>query len=345
MSLTENNFNLLRLIAALQVVVIHSSKHLQIENNIVDLIVSIVSFIPGVPVFFLISGYLIGLSYDKNRDLVIYAKNRFFRIIPALYVCFIISCIILYNFNELDNVPLLEFFSWSIAQLTVVQFFNPEFLRSFGVGVLNGSLWTISVEISFYFILPLLFVFFRKYQFLKASVLIIISFFIYHYFLNTSVNATFLEKLLRVSILPYLFYFLFGLLIYQNIIYLKRILFDKFYIYIVIYIILINFNMENIYFSFIKQIVFSLVVFSFAFSFRKLTNSILGTNDFTYGIYIYHMLIINIFIQMNYTKDVSIFIFTLVLSIIFGALSYYFVEKPFLNFKKNSIYYQNKKNN
>ena len=39
---------------------------------------------------------------------------------------------------------------WFVCQGSVVQFWNPDFLRGFGVGVVNGSLWSVSVEIQFY---------------------------------------------------------------------------------------------------------------------------------------------------------------------------------------------------
>ncbi len=38
---------------------------------------------------------------------------------------------------------------------------------------------------------------------------------------------------------------------------------------------------------------------SFAFSYRDISDKILRKQDISYGIYIYHMLIINIFIQYN----------------------------------------------
>ena len=34
---------------------------------------------------------------------------------------------------------------------------HPDFLRGYGVGVLNGSLWTIPVELQFYALVPLIY--------------------------------------------------------------------------------------------------------------------------------------------------------------------------------------------
>jgi hypothetical protein len=44
---------------------------------------------------------------------------------------------------------------WLAAQLTIGQFYNPVFLRGYGLGVLNGSLWTIPLE-QFCVLVPLL---------------------------------------------------------------------------------------------------------------------------------------------------------------------------------------------
>lgn len=43
---------------------------------------------------------------------------------------------------------------WILAQLTLGQAYNPSSFRDIGVGVINGSLWTLTVEIIFYAIVP-----------------------------------------------------------------------------------------------------------------------------------------------------------------------------------------------
>jgi peptidoglycan/LPS O-acetylase OafA/YrhL len=49
----ENNFDLIRLLAALQVVLSHAFAHLDIPpTNIIILIKAVLNYFPGVPIFF-----------------------------------------------------------------------------------------------------------------------------------------------------------------------------------------------------------------------------------------------------------------------------------------------------
>ena len=202
-----NNFNLLRLLAALQVVYIHTVEHLQIKTSMVLSIRDMVSHFPGVPIFFLISGYLITMSYEKNQNIKEYAKNRFLRIIPGLYVSFFIGLIILWHFDQFMDVSIMSVLFWIFAQLTLFQFYNPEFIRDFGVGVINGSLWTISVELTFYIVLPFIYIFFKKDFYKRFLLLVLISLLFYYYIRHISSDIFLYEKFIRSSILPYLFYY------------------------------------------------------------------------------------------------------------------------------------------
>ncbi|MFZ1324637.1 MAG: acyltransferase, partial [Candidatus Contendobacter sp.] len=147
MDLRSNNFDLLRLLAATQVLVVHGIDHLYPDWIFLKYVLS---FFPGVPIFFVISGFLISASYERNPNLWQYAQNRILRIFPALWVCLTVSIFFAMVVGRV-HFPIDKTIPWLIAQATFFQFYNPDFLRSFGVGVLNGSLWTITIELQFYF--------------------------------------------------------------------------------------------------------------------------------------------------------------------------------------------------
>ena len=336
-----NNFNLLRLFAALQVSYKHIVDHLELSNTLVLSIRDIISIFPGVPIFFLISGYLITMSYEKNQDMSTYIQNRFLRIIPGLYASVFISLLILWYFKQFSGVAFLDILPWLLAQLTIFQFYNPEFIRDFGVGVINGSLWTISIELVFYMILPLLFIFLQKKFYKKFIFLFIVSLGFYYYINNISSNVEIYEKLIACSILPYLFYFLLGLYVYRNFFWLKKYIEGKIWFYLILYLILnyftVNFE-NNFLYLVIVQLVFTFFVFSFIFSYRTISFKLMKHYDFTYGIYIYHMLLVNIFIELGYVKEWKYLLYILVMTVICGFLSYFLVEKPFLLRKTKSLF-------
>ena len=62
-----NNFDLLRIIAASQVVLGHTVGHLDIDHPWGW---SLVEAFPGVPIFFGVSGFLISASYERSSSLV-----------------------------------------------------------------------------------------------------------------------------------------------------------------------------------------------------------------------------------------------------------------------------------
>ena len=106
------------------------------------------------------------------------------------------------------------------------------------------------------------------------------------------------------------------------------------FIYILLaYILLYVFSQEGFIFFFLTKIIFSLLIFGLAFSFVRPGWTSHNKMDLTYGIYIYHMLIINVFIAIGFEGDV-IHVFTaLCITVFLATLSFFLVEKPFLKFK------------
>ena len=158
-----NNFDLIRLLASIQVAIVHAVDHLHLQLPWQHLTLPLLSSFPGVPIFFFISGFLIAKSYSR-QSLLAYARNRALRIYPGLWVCLILSVTSIWasGYFQQNSPNLTDFALWVSSQITLGQFYNPDFLRGYGVGVINGSLWTISVELQFYAIVPILFLLYGK---------------------------------------------------------------------------------------------------------------------------------------------------------------------------------------
>jgi peptidoglycan/LPS O-acetylase OafA/YrhL len=161
----DNCFDFLRLFAAVCVVVRHSGallggSFLWYTPN------SRIWFSDGVPLFFILSGMLVYRSCEKcvtaGRPLRQFFTNRFLRVAPAIAIIVPVTLLGL-GAVTLNFFQSREFFTWQLANLILVPVYHPEAYRGVGVGVINGSLWTIPAEFSFYLVVPLLFLIERRY--------------------------------------------------------------------------------------------------------------------------------------------------------------------------------------
>jgi len=109
----------------------------------------------GVNLFFFISGLLVYRSLIKLDHLpskklwLIFVKKRFRRLVPALAAfLLLVSLVYLYQFGEFPFRQVGISATWLSCY--------------FGTGNPTGHLWSISVEMQFYFLSPVLYVFFRR---------------------------------------------------------------------------------------------------------------------------------------------------------------------------------------
>ncbi|WP_080780304.1 acyltransferase family protein [Chryseobacterium phocaeense] len=346
-----NNFDLIRLLAALQVVFTHSVHHLEMKGSIGEFGTLLVYYFPGVPIFFTISGFLIYWSFDRNsNDLIKYFKNRLLRLFPALWFCLVLT-IILLLYDAKDPFLITsakQFWFWIIGQMTVFQFWTPDILRFWGVGTPNGSLWTIAVEMQFYIFVPVLFFLIRKFR--KNTLSIILVFIAlslaFNFYFGKFSEDSIAYKLAGVSVFPYLYNFLFGVLAYIYWDRIKAFIEGKMLIWLVTYLVYINVfgnwlgNDLNSYFiytpyQFLTNIFLAFLVLSTAFTFNGISNKLLHHNDISYGVYIFHMLIINFFVQRGMIESTTYFIMVFAGTIILASVSWFFIEKYFLKLKKN----------
>lgn len=344
----KNNFDLIRLIAALQVLIWHGATHFNVTEKIYNFLVVLYHF-PGVPIFFTISGFLISYSLERNNfNLRQYFKNRSLRIYPALWICTIVTAILLASFGKVTSFK--DFIYWFLAQITFFQFYASETLKQWGTSHPNGSLWSIAVELQFYFVLPLILYIVnlsnnKLYINLIVLVLFLLSILV-KYLIST--NPTILQnelyvKLLNNTVLMYLHFFLTGIAIYKNFDWLFPFLKDKVFIWLfiyMVYVLIVKFwlklydtNYEIGFWGVVANTILSLLTLSFAFSFTDLSHRLLRENDISYGIYIYHMPIVNTMISLGYKGSIwNLCILTVITSIL-AFISWKLIEQRILKMK------------
>ncbi|WP_461485644.1 acyltransferase family protein, partial [Pedobacter sp.] len=342
----RNNFDLIRLIAALQVLLLHHLAFFQfLDNDSTKLLERFIWNFPGVNVFFIISGYLIFQSLERN-SLKLFIEKRFKRIYPALIICFFLTILLLLYFNSLSfkDVLSLDFGKWIVAQLTIFQFYNPEIVRDFGFSPPNGALWTISVELQFYLFVAILWYFLlKKIDKWKRNTILIICFIIsalYNYLFNKYLHPDSLaHKLSFVFVLSYLYFFIAGALVYLNRTFFIKIFKGKALLWILIFIsfgfVLDHFQIMYYRYvfnglSFIMLVLLVGLVFSIANTRPSLSGKILKGNDISYGIYIYQMPFINLFFHLHLNTKPYQFALSLGLCVIFGFFSWFAIEKKVL---------------
>lgn len=135
----------------------------------------------GVRLFFVLSGFLLAQSWIKANytgaprpSIRTYFNLRIFRIVPAYYVCLLLTLL----FFTPIFIPQALVYSRDglailLAHLTFLQFYFPLSSTSFNF---DGVLWTLTIEATFYVILPLIIPFFyRKRWMLGLSGAILIQ--------------------------------------------------------------------------------------------------------------------------------------------------------------------------
>lgn len=345
-SFGDNSFDFIRLIAALTVVWGHATLHLELsESDAVSYVHSFVGFFPGVVAFFGISGFLICASLDNNlkknghsNGLRVYARSRFLRIYPALWAALVVSLATIATLYGLPHAS--EFIPWLAAQLTIGQFYTPDFFRGFGVGTPNGSLWTITVEIQFYIVIVLLYPLLKQASNKQWSAVLIFG------GVLSVVNdyaglvlPTLASKLLGVTILPYLYMFLLGSFLYFRKDSLLVWLRDRVHILLGIYVavsivvFLSGARVPGTYRSI--WIGYCVPVIVVALSYRLGRHRL--SFDISYGVYIYHMIVINVLVQLGMIGSYGYFAAALVFTIALAFISWFGVEKPCLSRKKVTL--------
>ena len=333
----NNNFDLLRLLLAFTVSLAHLGD-----------ISGVVAFYPlshhlysGVAVecFFVVSGFLIFRSYHRSSTLFSYLNKRLRRIYPAYLTVVLLAAVLLplITGTASDLLFSREWFRYLLTNLAFLNFLQPDLPGIFSgnnLQVINAPLWTIKVEVMFYLLVPLLFLFLRdKRKWLPLTLLygasIAYSLFFLH--LHASRGAD-IYLTLEKQLPGQLAFFLSGGAIYF---YFK--FFKKQWKKLLPAALLLLFVQPEPLFALFYPLALAIAVLSFALTLPYLGNW--GKyGDFSYGVYIFHFPIIQLFSHFAlFDHHPWISFVLLLLTIFFTAFcSYHLVERPFL--RKSSHY-------
>ena len=107
-----------------------------------------------IPMFFVLSGFLVANSMVRTRSVSAFVTLRALRLVPALFVVVFVSALIIGPI--VTTLPLRDYFTdsefWSywLNVIGSVQYELPEAVTANPVQIVNVSLWTIPYELACY---------------------------------------------------------------------------------------------------------------------------------------------------------------------------------------------------
>jgi peptidoglycan/LPS O-acetylase OafA/YrhL len=325
----NNNLDFLRLILATSVVFLHLS-YLTKTKFSEDVSIYI-HWLSGnaVSAFFIVSGFLIYMSFDKKKSIKNYLWSRFLRLYPAYFIVVSFSAIF---FVFLSSSNPYDYFTDSAVKYF---FYNSIFLNflypsinavfeSHPEQVINGSLWTLKIEVMFYLLVPLLYLILEKKNNLLYMLLIYVSAYVYKYTLLFYSDTIPVMLTLSNQLPGQMMYFISGVFCFKYFTWINK--HSKF-----LFIASVSFILLDVLFfkPFTIAILITIIFISLpnVLSFKKI-------GDLSYGIYIYHFPIIQVFIAFGVVFDRASSIFSLFFILfLFSFISWKCIEAPFLKMK------------
>jgi peptidoglycan/LPS O-acetylase OafA/YrhL len=322
----------------MQVVLTHSLTHLQIAHPYGW---SVVDAFPGVPIFFVMSGFLISASYERAPGVRTYARNRVLRIVPGLWFVVLLTVPVAASFGVAMFQP--KAVVWLGAQLGGL-IYTPGFMKDFGFGSYNGALWTIPIELQFYFLLPVLYlVTSRRPERRTAWLAAITAAFVVVAFVYASTSAPLAEnlvesaphKLLRYSFLPHFSLFLLGVLLQRVHAHTSRFIAGKGLYWLAGYLaIYFAVPGDNAGHYVLTTMLLGLVAISLAYTAPGFAERAIRGNDISYGVYIYHGLVLNVLVELELLHHLWLVPIVVAITAVVASLSWYLLERPLLRRKR-----------
>lgn len=341
----DNNYNLIRFIAATLVLISHSYALATGESKLEPLRewLGITWGIIAVDIFFVTSGFLIAYSFFNRKSLSSFVWARFLRIYPGLLVAILFCVFIVGLFFTTDSAYLY------LTNEQTVKYFFKNITLVFGIEhqlpsvfhetphryLVNASLWTLPYELTMYcalaiagiaviYVNSVLKVDIMTFAFITMPLLGALLTITNHFYNFAPENITRLFALFFMGAAFYLF---------RNKIFLSH----KLTMLMMLAIAVSLLNADIFYITFFLSLPY--LVFYLAYIPNGKIRAFNKMGDYSYGIYIYAFPIQQSIAMLIPNVSISTMIWaSFSTTIIFAFLSWHLIEKKCLALKKAKIF-------
>lgn len=300
----------------------------------------------GVDIFFVLSGFVMGLLVDKKQDLLEFTVGRISRIVPLYWIFTVILYFVILTFPQF--VPMSKA---SLTDLLKSLLFIPYYRDAEIFAPILGVGWTLNYEIFFYLCIALSIGTGIRHIFLKVLFLI----FACHIFFGLIMESRVLNYFFGRT---FVFEFLLGFVcfyIYKNNFTAKCPNVLLFLLGMISYLIMALFQVYQFHFDnlFLYGIPSMILIISFSGLERWLKTNrshfltlLSNLGDSSYAVYLTHFFVIELFKKVFYKYQFifgeSIFFtfFLTLLCLIIGNIVFHLIDKPtHIFFKKKLNFY------
>ncbi len=329
--LRRNNLDHIRLFLASMVFFYHAA--ILSGADELSWIGKVISADLAVKGFFVISGFLVFMSYERSPGLGEYLSRRMRRLYPGYASVVIIAAVSLFWASDLSASQYFSrgFWRYLAANLCFLNFFGsslPGVFASNHFQAVNGSLWTLKIEVMFYLFVPILAWFVRRWRPLPVLLILYLFSLVYWHGLNhlASGPESFMARLARQ--LPGQFgYFAAGVGAYVYRRELGPFLGARTLLPAIAVIVL----ERSAGILFFEQAALALLIVNLGF-YRSLGVNVCRFGDLSYGVYIVHFPLIQLLTQKGVFVGHPFFGLALASILVYGSafILWHLVEKRFL---------------
>lgn len=158
--------------------------------------------VTGVDIFFMISGFVIFLTIQKMKNWQQFVIFRFSRLYPVYWVCVSITASFIFFCDPKVFDPINV-----LANLTM-------FPSYFGIEDLDGSYWTLIIELLFYTWVLLVYITNQLKKIVLIGVVFTITIILFHHF-GSNYPAVYLFALQKIQLINHFPLFLSGIVFYK----------------------------------------------------------------------------------------------------------------------------------